>query len=262
LPEQETKSPGRVGGKIAIVTGAAHGLGRAVALRLAQEGADLVIGDIDAAKLAETAADIAALGRSAQMHVGDLTEEANAVELIDTAIDKFGQIDILVNNLGGSRNAKIWEMSAEDWDFTIRLNLRSLFLCTRHAAPHMIKRQQGRIICFSSGAREGTPWLALYSGGAAYSVAKAGVHGFIRDVAMELAEYNITVNAVAPGPIDTERVGPGLKNLDATKELGPSRLTPLGRLGLPEEVANAVLFLASEEASYVSGHTLAVAGGR
>jgi 3-oxoacyl-[acyl-carrier protein] reductase len=102
----------------------------------------------------------------------------------------------------------------------------------------------------------------LSTGGAAYSVSKAGVHGFIRDVAIELADYNITVNAVAPGPIDTDRVGPGLRKLEETMTLGPMTVTPLGRLGLPEEVANAILFLLSDEASYISGHTLAVSGGR
>jgi NAD(P)-dependent dehydrogenase (short-subunit alcohol dehydrogenase family) len=173
-----------------------------------------------------------------------------------------GRTNCRVNNLGGSRNAKIWEMAVGDFDFVLRLNLRSTFLVTRAAAPHMMKRRQGRIICLSSGAREGTPWTAYYQGGAAYSMAKAGVHGFIRDVALELAEYNITVNAVAPGPIDTERTGPGLRRLDATVERSPSKMTPLGRLGTADEVAAAALFLASDEASYISGHTLAVAGGR
>ena len=126
----------------------------------------------------------------------------------------------------------------------------------------MMERRRGRIICLSSGAREGTPWTAYYQGGAAYAAAKAGVHGFIRDVALELAEYHITVNAVAPGPIDTVRVGPELRRLNETVDFSPNRMTPLGRLGRPREVADAVLFLASEEASYITGHTLAVAGGR
>jgi NAD(P)-dependent dehydrogenase (short-subunit alcohol dehydrogenase family) len=126
----------------------------------------------------------------------------------------------------------------------------------------MKEQRSGRIICLSSGSREGTPWTAYYQGGAAYSTAKAGVHGFIRDVALELAEFNITVNAVAPGPVDTERVGPGLRKMDETVEFSPSKMTPLGRLGTPEEIAAAAVFLASDEASYVSGHTLAVAGGR
>ena len=164
--------------------------------------------------------------------------------------------------MGGSRNAKIWEMSIEDWDYTLRLNLRGTFLCTRFAAPHMMARKSGGIVCLSSGSREGTPWTALSTGGAAYSVSKAGVHGFIRDVAIELAEYNIRVNAVAPGPIDTERVGPLLRNLEDNMTLGPMTLTPMGRLGLPEEIANAILFLLSDEASYITGHTMAVTGGR
>ena len=171
-------------------------------------------------------------------------------------------IDILVNNVGGSRNAKIWEMKADDWDFVLRLNLRSTFLCTRAAVPHMMRRRYGRIVCMSSGAREGTPWTAYYQGGSAYSAAKAGVHGFVRDVALELAEHGINVNAVAPGPIDTERFGPGLRHMNETVEYSPNHMTPLRRLGEPIEVAHAVLFLASEEASYITGHTLAVTGGR
>ncbi len=253
---------GRMQDRAVVVTGGAHGLGRATARRLAGEGADLVLGDIDGAELERAAAEIAGLGRRVHTIAGDLTEEATAEQLIGTAISQFGQIDGLVNNLGGSRNAKIWDMSTEDWDHTLRLNLRGMFLCTRFAVPHMMARKSGGIVCLSSGAREGTPWTAHSTGGAAYSVAKAGVHGFIRDVALELAEYNIRVNAVAPGPIDTDRVGPLLRNLEETMELGPMTLTPLGRLGLPEEVANAILFLLSDEASYVTGHTLAVAGGR
>ncbi len=252
----------RMKDKVVVVTGAAHGLGRATALRLAAEGAKLVLGDIESEALARTTADVVALDCVAQTVVGDLTEESVAGQLIDATISAFGQIDGLVNNLGGSRNARIWEMSVEDWDYTLRLNLRGTFLCTRFAAPHMMARRQGRIVCLSSGSREGTPWTALSTGGAAYSVSKAGVHGFIRDVAIELADYNITVNAVAPGPIDTDRVGPGLRKLEETMTLGPMTVTPLGRLGLPEEVANAILFLLSDEASYISGHTLAVSGGR
>ena len=253
---------GRVEDKVAVVTGAANGLGRAIALRLAEEGARLMLGDIDADGLAGSAAEVAAAGAEAQTLVGDITEEAVAQALIDMAIERFGQLDILVNNVGGSRNAKIWEMTVEDWDFVLRLNLRGMFLCTHYAVPHMMERRQGKIICLSSGAREGTPWTAYYDGGAAYSVAKAGVHGFIRDVALELAEYNINVNAVAPGPIDTERAGAHLRRLNESVDFSPNRMTPLGRLGQPAEVANAVLFLASDEAAYISGHTLAVAGGR
>ena len=236
---------GRVDDKVAVVTGAAHGLGRAIAARLAAEGAHVTLGDIDAAAV-----------------VGDVTEEEPAARLIEAAVSRGGRLDILVNNVGGSRTARIWEMSVTDWDFVLRLNLRSTFLCTRAAVPHMMRRRYGRIVCISSGAREGTPWTAYYQGGSAYSAAKAGVHGFIRDVALELAEHGINVNAVAPGPIDTERVGQGLHRLNETVEYSPNRMTPLRRLGRPSEVADAVLFLASDEATYITGHTLAVTGGR
>lgn len=253
---------GRVGDKVAVVTGAANGLGRAIAERLAGEGARVVLGDIDAAGLERAVAGIAQVGGEAVSTVGDVTEEEPAARLIEAAVARWGRLDILVNNVGGSRNARIWEMTAADWDFTLRLNLRSTFLCTRAAVPHMMKRRYGRIVCLSSGAREGTPWTAYYQGGSAYSAAKAGVHGFIRDVALELAEHGINVNAVAPGPIDTERVGAGLRRLNETVEYSPNRMTPLRRLGRPVEVADAVLFLASDEATYITGHTLAITGGR
>jgi 3-oxoacyl-[acyl-carrier protein] reductase len=253
---------GRVQDRVAVVTGAANGLGQAIARRLAEEGARVVLGDLETGGLERTASSIMTAGGVALTVVGDLTEEAPAARLIQTAVDRFGRLDILVNNVGGSRTAKIWEMVVEDWDFVLRLNLRSTFLCTRSAVPHMIRQRSGTIVCISSGAREGTPWTAYYQGGAAYSAAKAGVHGFIRDVALEVAEYGITVNAVAPGPIETERVGTNLRHLNETVEYSPNRMTPLRRLGQPLEVANAVLFLASDEASYVTGHTLAVTGGR
>jgi 3-oxoacyl-[acyl-carrier protein] reductase len=248
--------------RVAVVTGAASGLGREIAVLLAREGARVVLGDIEPLGLERTAAAIIDQGGAAVAVAGDLTEEAPAQALIDACIARFGRIEILVNVVGGSRNAKIWEMRVEDWDFVLRLNLRSTFLCTRAAVPHMIRARHGRIVCMSSGAREGTPWTAYYAGGSAYSAAKAGVHGFVRDVALELAEHGINVNAVAPGPIDTERFGPGLRRLNETVEYSPDRMTPLRRLGQPLEVAHAVLFLASDEASYVTGHTLAVTGGR
>ena len=253
---------GRVEGKVAVVTGAGQGIGRAAAERLAAEGARVVGGDIDASILERTVIALQKSGATFVGVVGDVTEPQAAKQLVETAVERFGRIDILVNVVGGARNARIWEMREEDWDHTLRWNLRSAFLCTRAALPHMIEQRYGKIVCISSGAREGTPWTAYYAGGSAYSTAKAGIHGFIRDVALEVAQYGINVNAVAPGPIDTERTGENLKQLDKTVEYSPSKMTPLGRLGQPIEVANAVLFLASDEASYITGHTLPVTGGR
>jgi len=257
-----TKRAGdRVADKIALVTGAAGGLGRAIALRLAEEGASLVIADIDAKGLAETERRIKESGRPALSVTADVTEEAAVKSLFASALGTHGQIDILVNDVGGGQTGRIWEAKVEDWDFVMRLNLRSAFLCTREAAGHMRQRRAGRIINLSSGAREGTPWMAYYSGNSAYAAAKAAIHGFTRNVALELAEYGVTVNAVAPGPIETEKTGPGFRKIEDL-EYGPIRATPLRRIGVPADIAGAVLYLASDEANYITGTTLAVAGGR
>jgi 3-oxoacyl-[acyl-carrier protein] reductase len=150
--------------RVAVVTGAANGLGREIARVLAREGAKVALGDLDAAGVERTAGEITQQGGAAFAVTGDLTEEGPAAGLIEAAVARWGRLDILVNNVGGGRNAKIWEMRAEDWDFVLRLNLRSTFLCTRAAAPHMMRQRYGRIVCMSSGAREGTPWTAYYQG--------------------------------------------------------------------------------------------------
>jgi 3-oxoacyl-[acyl-carrier protein] reductase len=251
----------RVAGKIALVTGAAAGLGRAIALRLSEEGARLVIADIDSAGLAETERLIEAGGQPVMSVNADVTEEAPVKALFAAALGWHSRLDILVNDVGGGLSGRIWEARVEDWDSIMRLNLRSAFLCTREASAHMRERRSGRIVNLSSGAREGTPWMAYYTGNSAYAAAKAAIHGFTRNVALELAEYGVTVNAVAPGPIETEHTGPGFRAIEQL-EYGPIRATPLRRIGTPADVANAVLYLASDEANYITGVTLAVAGGR
>jgi 3-oxoacyl-[acyl-carrier protein] reductase len=248
--------------KIAVITGAAQGIGSAIALRFAEEGATLVLLDLDAERLEQTAASVRAQGHAPLTVVADVTDEAAVDDAFARIAAAHGRIDVLVNNVGGARNAKLWEMAADDWDFTIRLNLRSAFLCTRAAARMMMQQRSGAIVCMSSGAREGTPWTAYHIGGAAYSAAKAGIHGFIRDAALELSDYGIRINAVAPGPIETERTAKMFEELRATSDHSPHRLVPMGRVGQPREIADAVLYLASDEASYITGTTLNVAGGR
>ncbi len=253
----------RLHARVALITGAGMGIGRAVALRFAEEGALLALIDRDAEALHATAEAARGLGARVIAVVADATEAAAADGLASSALDAFGRIDLLVNNVGGGKPGRIWELSVDDWDEVMRLNLRSTFLFTRAVVPHMIERRSGRIVCLSSGARNGTIWNSYYAGASAYSTAKAGIHGFVRDMAIELAEHQVTINAVAPGPIDTELAGPYLRRMDeAGLPYAPSLMTPLGRLGTPREVADAVLFLASDESSYITGITLDVLGGR
>jgi NAD(P)-dependent dehydrogenase (short-subunit alcohol dehydrogenase family) len=245
----------RLRNKIAIVTGAAQGIGKAIAERFAAEGANLILADVDAERLAQTGK---SLPTETRIVTGDVTDEA----FVDSLFAGITRLDILINNVGGARNAKLWEMTADQWDFTLRLNLRSAFLCTRAASKLMIPQRAGSIVCLSSGAREGTPWTAHHTGGAAYSTAKAGIHGFIRAAALELGEHNVRINAVAPGPIDTERTAGAFEKMREPPEFSPYTLVPMRRIGQPREIADAVLYLASDEASYVTGTTLNVAGGR
>lgn len=253
---------GRMQDRLAVVTGAANGIGAAIARRLGGEGARLALLDIDAARLERLAEELRGQGIQVLTQAGDVTEESVVQAAFARIADECGPVDVLVNNVGGARNARIWEMSVEDWDFTIRLNLRSAFLCTRAVLPSMMARRTGSIVCMSSGSRNGTPWSAADTGAAAYSAAKAGVHGFIRDVALEVSHLGVRINAVAPGPIETDRTRPAFARMEQTLELSPNRLVPMRRLGQPSEIADAVLFLASDEASYITGTTLDVAGGR
>jgi NAD(P)-dependent dehydrogenase (short-subunit alcohol dehydrogenase family) len=253
---------GRLQDRLAIVTGAANGLGRAIATKLGAEGARLALLDIDAPGLERVAAGLRATGATVLSLVGDVTEEAVVKDAFARIEAACGEVDILVNNVGGARNARIWEMAVEDWDYTIRLNLRSAFLCTRAVLPLMMARKTGAIICLSSGSRNGTPWSAQDTGAAAYSAAKGGIAGFVRDVAMEVSHLNIRINAVAPGPIETDRTRAVFARMEQTLDLSPNRLVPMRRIGQPSEIADAVCYLASDEASYVTGTILDVAGGR
>ena len=251
----------RMQDKVVAITGAAHGIGAAIAKRFAEEGAILVLLDMDGSQLEKTAAEVRGNNRSVRTIVSDVTEEKPVDKAFARIAAEFGRLDVLVNDVGGARNVKLWQMSVEDWDFTLKLNLRSAFLCTRAACKPMMRQRSGAIVCLSSGSREGTPWTAAHTGGAAYAAAKAGIHGFIRDAAYELAGHGIRINAVAPGPIDTERTAGAFEEM-RDKDYSPWKLVPMRRIGKPREIADAVLYLASDEASYITGTTLNVAGGR
>ena len=239
-------------GQTALVTGAAQGLGRCIAQTLAAAGAKVACIDINAESLAETVADIRAAGGVAEPLACDVTQSDRVGEVVDQVVAMWGKLDILVNNAGVTRDNVLIRMKDEQWDLVLNINLRGTFLFTRAAARPMMKARRGRIINVASvSGLMGNP------GQVNYSASKAGVIGLTRTVACELASRNITVNAVAPGFIAT----------DMTAKLGDETLAairkeiPLGRLGEPQDVADAVLFLASDAASFITGHVLTIDGG-
>lgn len=244
----------RLEGRRALVTGAARGIGRAVAVRLAAEGADVAGIDLDTDALAETMELVRGHGRRGVAVACDLRDASQAAQAVRDAVGQLDGLDVVVNNAGVARDAPFDEMAIEDWDLVLDLDLRGYFVVAQAALPALRESGRGRIVNVSSRAYLGNP------GQANYSAAKAGVIGLTRALSLELGRDAITVNAVAPGMIDTDFVRSHPK-ADAIIERAV-RATPLRRLGLPEDVAAAVAFLASEDASYVSGDVLHVTGGR
>jgi 3-oxoacyl-[acyl-carrier protein] reductase len=239
-------------GQTALVTGAARGLGRCIAQSLAAAGAKVACIDINTETLADTVGAIRAAGGTAEPIACDVTQSERVGEAVDEVVKLWGKLTILVNNAGITRDNVIVRMKDEQWDAVLNINLRGTFLFTRAAARPMMKARGGRIINIASvSGLMGNP------GQVNYSASKAGVIGLTRTVARELASRNITVNAVAPGFIAT----------DMTAALGEEILQevrkqiPLGRMGEPQDVADAVLFLASDAAAFITGHVLTVDGG-
>lgn len=245
----------RLGNKTAIITGGASGIGRAAALRFAREGAQVVIGDINVDGGRATAELIEQHGGRAIFTELNVSDSKQVKELISVTVETFGKLDILFNNAGiGNPNVKSVDLDEEDWDQIIDINLKGVFLGIKHAVPEMMKAGGGAIINTSSllGIK-GQKYLA------AYNASKAGVILLTKNAALEYGKNHIRVNAIAPGVIDTQIIE-GWKN-DERKWPIISRANALGRIGTPEEVANAVLFLASDEASFITGATLSVDGG-
>ena len=239
-------------GKTALVTGAAQGIGRDIALGLAADGADLAICDVNLEAAQKTAADIQAKGRKTMALKANVASSADVTAMIDQVAEKFGKIDLLVNNAGITRDGLIIRMKEEDWDLVLSINLKGAFNCTKAALKYMTKQRTGTIINIASivGAMGN-------AGQANYVASKAGLIGLTKTIAREYANRNITANAVAPGFIDTAMTQALSENVRAelTKQI------PIGRLGTSEDVANAVRFLASPSAAYITGQVIHVNGG-
>jgi 3-oxoacyl-[acyl-carrier protein] reductase len=242
----------KLAGKVAIVTGAAQGIGKAVAMLLARNGADIVVSDINLEKAEETAREIESIGVKAmalKVNVASL----DVVEQMTRAIlDKFGKIDILVNNAGITRDKLILRMTEEDWDAVLDVNLKGTFHCTKTVVRHMAKQRSGKIVSIASVVGE-----MGNAGQVNYAASKAGVIGLTKTIAREFAQRGINVNAIAPGYIET----PMTEGLPEKVKEELKRLIPMERLGKPEDIAEAVLFLVSEESNYITGHVLKVNGG-
>ena len=239
--------------KIAVVTGAAQGIGRAIAEALARRGADVVVADLNVEKAEATAKEIAAdTGRRAIAVQVDVADNTSAKAMIDRAIAEFGRIDILVNNAGTTRDNLIMRMKEADWDLVLNVNLKGAFNCSKAAIRPMMKQHCGRIVNITS-----VSGLAGQAGQTNYSSSKAGLIGFTKALAKEVGSRDITVNAVAPGFIETDLTA----DLPQDLKDWAIQMTPVGRFGKPEDVANAVAFLVADESSFITGQVLSVDGG-
>jgi len=242
----------RLKDKVALITGGARGIGRAIAMAFAREGADIVVADVNQEEAEKTARDIEALARKSLAIPMDVTNYLKVEEAINKILDKFGKVDILVNNAGITRDGLLLRMNEAEWDAVIDVNLKGTFNCTKAVSKAMIKQRSGKIINIAS-----IIGIIGNVGQANYSASKAGIIALTKTAAKELASRNINVNAVAPGFIQTDMTA-GLSE-DIKQKI--KEAIPLNKFGNPDDVAAVCLFLASEDANYITGQTIVVDGG-
>ena len=243
---------GNLNDKIALITGAGRGIGQAIALKLAADGADVAVVDLKPEFCTETCDKVRALGRRAWAYGADVSKAASVEETVAKVLADCGKVDILVNNAGITKDTLLMRMSEADWDMVLDINLKGTFLFTKALAREFVRQRSGRIVNIAS-----VIGLVGNAGQCNYGASKAGVIGFTKSVARELASRNVTCNAVAPGFIETKMTA--ALGEDIRKKLMDQ--IPLRRLGSPEDVANAVHFLASDQAAYITGQVLTVDGG-
>ncbi len=249
---------GKLDGRVAVITGAGRGIGAAEAIKMAQEGASVAVLDLSAEAGQDTVAAIKKAGGEAVAIACDVSSAKQVGSAFEEIANRFGRIDVLVNNAGLLRDNLLFKMSEDDWDKVLDVHLKGSFLCSQAVQQYMVEQEYGRIIMTSSIVALGN------KGQVNYSAAKAGLQAMARTLALELGRFNVTVNAVAPGWIETEMTKEAAERVGITMEDMKERFAkniPLRRFGKPEDVANVVAFLASDEASYISGETIYVAGG-
>lgn len=242
----------RLIGKVALITGGARGIGQAIAMTFAKEGADIVVADVNLEIAQKTASEIEVLGRKAMALEMDVTSYEKVEEGINKILDKMGKVDILVNNAGITKDNLLLRMSPADWDAVINVNLKGTFNCIKAVTRPMIKQRSGKIISIAS-----IIGLMGNPGQANYAASKAGIIALTKTVAKELASRNINANAVAPGFIQTEMTA----RLPEDIKKKMMEAIPLAKLGTPQDVANVCLFLASGESNYITGQTITIDGG-